>query len=201
MNAMQWVGLIRDIGLILGVPTLIAIGVKLYDRQIEVLKARNEFLKETQYDRAVSLLESQKKVFLLERETLETKIKDLDHSGSQKDESLAELQAQVSEVSDRINSLDRSQSLISEANFARSLFANDASFRQASFRNRVDFSEAAFDNTVYFHRVRFLDVSFDGADLRHGSFRDTDLRGVDLSHAVIDGATKLPKVRYGRIRS
>ena len=45
-----WAELVRDVGLIIGVPVLITIGVKLYGQQIEVLKSRNELLKETQYD-------------------------------------------------------------------------------------------------------------------------------------------------------
>jgi hypothetical protein len=112
---MQWAGFIRDVGLILGVPTLIIIAMKLYDRQIEILKARNEFLKETQYDRASSLLDSQKNVFLVERESLESKIADLERSGSEKDETLAELQRRLAEVLERIQSLDKSKNIIDEA--------------------------------------------------------------------------------------
>ena len=49
-NIRAWAELIRDIGLIIGIPILIGVGVKLYSQQIEILKARNELLKETQYD-------------------------------------------------------------------------------------------------------------------------------------------------------
>lgn len=198
---MQWVSFIRDIGLILGVPTLIGIGMKLYDRQIEILKARNEFLKETQYDRASSLLDSQKKVFLVERESLENKIAELERSGSQKDETLADLQRKSAEVSERIQSLDKSKSIIDEANFAMTLFANDVNFSAAKFENRVDFSKAWFTSVVRFDDSRFSSrVSFDNADLQNASFVSTDLRGVDLSKAVIDQTTKLPKVHYGRYK-
>ena len=71
---MQWVSFVRDLGLILGVPVLIGIGVRLYNQQIEILKARNELLKETQYDRAVTLLKSQKEAFLVEKADLESKL-------------------------------------------------------------------------------------------------------------------------------
>jgi Tfp pilus assembly protein PilN len=74
---MQWASFIRDIGVILGFPALIIVGIKLYNQQIEILKARNELLRETQYDRAVALLESQKKVFLIEREIMDKQIADL----------------------------------------------------------------------------------------------------------------------------
>ena len=82
---------VRDLGLILGIPVLIGIGVKLYNQQIEILKARNELLKETQYDRAVTLLKSQKEVFLIERSDLENKLSTLESVLSEKDVTLSEI--------------------------------------------------------------------------------------------------------------
>lgn len=88
---MQWVSFVRDLGLILGIPVLIGIGVKLYNQQIDILKARNELLKETQYDRAVTLLKSQKEVFLIERSDLENKLSTLESVLSEKDAKLSEI--------------------------------------------------------------------------------------------------------------
>jgi hypothetical protein len=101
-NIMRWIGLFRDIGLILGVPTLMIIGIKLYERQIDILKTQNEslktqneFLKETQYDRAYSLIDSQKKIFQIEREILEKKIYDLKYTRDQKDEKIRQANKQL----------------------------------------------------------------------------------------------------------
>ena len=91
----QWVGFIRDIGSILGILVLIAVGIKLYSQQIEILKARNELLKETQYDRAVSLLESQKKIFLIEREAMDKQIADLERLKNEKEAKVAELKNSI----------------------------------------------------------------------------------------------------------
>lgn len=81
----QWVELLRDIGLVVGVPGLIWVGYKLFNRHIEALKdshkahidaleSENRLLKETQYDRALSLIEAEKKLFQIEREKLEQEI-------------------------------------------------------------------------------------------------------------------------------
>jgi hypothetical protein len=50
----RWAKVIRDVGLIIGVPVIITLGSKLYEQQIaavkahsEVLEAQNNFLKET----------------------------------------------------------------------------------------------------------------------------------------------------------
>jgi Tfp pilus assembly protein PilN len=97
-EVMQWASFLRDIGLILGIPVLLAVGVKLYSQQIEILKARNELLKETQYDRAVSLLESQKKIFLLEREAMDKQIADLERLKNEKEAKVAELKHSIEEA-------------------------------------------------------------------------------------------------------
>jgi uncharacterized protein YjbI with pentapeptide repeats len=198
-NILEWVSLIRDVGLILGVPTLIAVGVKLYGQQIEILKARNELLKDTQYDRASALLESQKKVFLLEREELDRQITELKRSGSEKDETLTELNRQIAEITSRIESLDRSKELIDEANLARSLFSKDVSFRAEKFEKRIDFSATEFNNAVNFEAASFNShVNFNRADLRKATFRYADLRGVNLATAITDSRTKLPGETVGK---
>lgn len=71
---MRWARLIRDIILIIGIPIFIIFGMKLYNSQIEILNAQVELLKETQYDRALSLIKSQKELHKMEREKLEDEI-------------------------------------------------------------------------------------------------------------------------------
>jgi hypothetical protein len=62
------------------------------------LKARNELLKETQYDRAVTLLKSQKEVYLLERSDLENQLAKLGTL-------LTEKNAQLSEVKEGVKGI------------------------------------------------------------------------------------------------
>src|SRR3954453_5467092 len=71
--------LVRDIGVILGFPVLLTIGVKLYDLQtkgleaqikanevqLKAVEAQDSLLKETQYNRALALLKSQKDLALV----------------------------------------------------------------------------------------------------------------------------------------
>ncbi len=64
----RWAKLIRDIGVILGVHTLIVIASNLYSVQIDVLKEQNELLKHTQYDKAHALIEAQKKLIKHEQQ-------------------------------------------------------------------------------------------------------------------------------------
>jgi hypothetical protein len=87
-RASRIASLVRDIGMILGIPVVLTVGLKLYDIQtqaleaqvkageshIKVVEAQNVLLKETQYDRAVALLKGQKEAFELERNTLEQQI-------------------------------------------------------------------------------------------------------------------------------
>lgn len=208
-----WAELVRDLGLIIGIPILIGVGVKLYGQQIEILKARNELLKETQYDRALSIIKSQKEVYELERQSLEKAIKGLEGSLSERAEALSDKEKEIAalrvrsqEVTEAIGSLDRSASVIERASFAQALFRDDAIFRQSRFSRTVDFSASMFDSRVSFALSKFRaptsfkgavfqgGVVFDGADLRSASFDGSDLRSVDLSRARVDKDTKLPKI-------
>src|SRR5262249_11575604 len=71
----------------------------------EVLEAQNNFLKETQYDRAATLLVSQKKVYELEREQLQRQIAALEQKGSEKTEELAKLKKQQQGVDSTLQAL------------------------------------------------------------------------------------------------
>jgi prefoldin subunit 5 len=53
----------------------------MYDLQIETLTQQTALLKETQYDRALSLIKSQKELFNNERQALTTRIASLTQSG------------------------------------------------------------------------------------------------------------------------
>ena len=97
-------GLVRDIGVIVGVPTIIVVGMRLYDlqtkaleqqvkaneAQIHALEAQNTVLKETQFDRAAALIKGQKDVYEAERTALLQQIGDLKNSGDQRVAALEE---------------------------------------------------------------------------------------------------------------
>ncbi len=101
-------GLVRDIGVIIGVPTIIVVGMRLYDlqtkaleqqvkaneAQIHALEAQNTVLKETQFDRAAALIKEQKDVYEAERTVLVQQITDLRKSG---DERVAALEEQLNQ--------------------------------------------------------------------------------------------------------
>jgi hypothetical protein len=66
--------LVRDVGVILGIPVVLTVGIKLYDLQTKALEAQmkaveaqNEVLKQTQYDRALAMIKSQRELFDNER--------------------------------------------------------------------------------------------------------------------------------------
>jgi hypothetical protein len=76
----EGVRLLRDIGILLGVPAIIIVGLKLYDLQdrafqqqmkaneahINALGAENSVLRETQFDRALQLMKGQKELYDLD---------------------------------------------------------------------------------------------------------------------------------------
>lgn len=114
-----WVEFIRDVGLILGIPILIGVGVQLYTQQIEILKARTELLKETQYDRALSVIKSQKEIYELERQSLDKSIKKLEGTISKSTETLSDkekeiaiLRTRLTKVIETIGSLEASTYVI-----------------------------------------------------------------------------------------
>jgi hypothetical protein len=109
--------LVRDIGVIVGVPTIITVGISLYDiqskaleqqvkaneAQIKALESQNNVLKETQFDRALTIIKSQKEAYELERGGLEKQINDLRKSG---DERVALLEVRLREATKQIQTSD-----------------------------------------------------------------------------------------------
>jgi hypothetical protein len=94
--------LVRDVGVILGLPVILTVGVKLYDlqtkaleSQMKAIEAQNEVLKQTQYDRALVVIKSQRELFNDERAALEQKIAILSTSGKDQSEELNKLNQQI----------------------------------------------------------------------------------------------------------
>jgi hypothetical protein len=114
--------IIRDIGLIVGVPSIITVGIFLYRLEAEALKARSEaleaqnnFLKETQYDRAAALLEGQKKVYEFDRESLRKELDKAKQDGSASEEKVKQLQEQLTEISAKIKAFETSRDFLQNA--------------------------------------------------------------------------------------
>jgi hypothetical protein len=104
--------LIGDIGIIVGVPAIIGIGIKLYKRQMDILKEKNEFLMLTQFDNAVSMIKSQKSAYELEREQLEKEIRDLKQSRHQDGAELEIVSTNLGLVKNRISTLEDNENAI-----------------------------------------------------------------------------------------
>lgn len=89
--------MLRDIGIVLGVPTLIAVGSQYYEMQLSALRDQNELLKETQFDRARDLLKAQKELYESEnRIQKERVIKELQ-----------KLQSRINEYNKRFNDMPK----------------------------------------------------------------------------------------------
>jgi chromosome segregation ATPase len=95
--------LVRDVGVILGIPVVLTVGIKLYDLQTKALEsqmkaveAQNEVLKQTQYDRALAMIKSQRELFENERASLQKQVVDLSTSGKDRSEEIAKLQQRIS---------------------------------------------------------------------------------------------------------
>jgi hypothetical protein len=118
----RWARIIRDIGLIVGVPSIVTVGIFLYNQEAAALKARSEaleaqnnFLKETQYDRAAALLEGQKKDYEFERERLRKELDKAKQEGSASEEKAKQLQEQLTEISAKIQAFETSRDFLKNA--------------------------------------------------------------------------------------
>jgi hypothetical protein len=84
-NIKEIAELIRDVGFILGIPFIISLFFKLNNRYVTILKEENAILKETQYDKALNQIKSQKELFEIEKSKLEQEIDKLQTNLREKD--------------------------------------------------------------------------------------------------------------------
>ena len=77
----RWAALLRDVGVIFGIPSILYIAIQLYgfqlqgmQAQIAALKEQNETLRERQYDRAATIIKSQKELSEVELDMIEKSI-------------------------------------------------------------------------------------------------------------------------------
>lgn len=101
----DWAGFIRDLGLIIGMPAMVVVGVQLYELQLDaleqqkaVIEERNKLLEETQYDRALNLIRAQKDLFALEREQLEAQLATARQAAEQDRGKITELERELGEL-------------------------------------------------------------------------------------------------------
>jgi hypothetical protein len=97
-RAKEIAGLVRDIGLILGVPSIIVVGMSIYDlqskaneAQVNALEAEISGLKETQYDRAAALIKGQKDVYEADRARLDQQITQLKEDLARNNQKIAQV--------------------------------------------------------------------------------------------------------------
>ena len=53
---------LRNIGIILGVPTIIGLAIYFHNAEVSALRAENDLLRQTQYDKALPMIEAQNKL-------------------------------------------------------------------------------------------------------------------------------------------
>ena len=106
MNIARWASVLRDVGVILGLPIVIGLGIKFYRRQIDLLKAENKLLRETQYPRALEVIEAQRKVYELERLELMKKIGELEKYRD-REHDIQQLKETAILIDSRMKSLDQ----------------------------------------------------------------------------------------------
>ena len=210
----KWATVIRDVGLILGIPTIIVVGLKLYGVEVDALKQQNELLTETQYDLALSLLVSQKDLFEIERQELEQEFKSLQASGESASQEAKILKHQLEKIKQGIANFTKSIYEL-QVNSTKGRFRSNVVFRQTEFDGRVDFSQTYltgnvnfakslfkgnvdFSGSIFQGRAGFLGAQFrtppdfSDAQMKDAIFNGTDLRGADLSRAIVDKNTHLP---------
>lgn len=86
---------IKDVGIIAGVTIIISFLIKLYRKQIDILKTEMDILKRTQYDQFVVQLEAQKDIYEWEKSQLETEIENLKESNTNKTVKIEKLEEKV----------------------------------------------------------------------------------------------------------
>src|SRR5262245_35410749 len=69
---------------------------KALEAQMKAVEAQNEVLKQTQYDRALAMIKSQRELFENERASLQKQVADLSTSGKDRSEEIAKLEQRIS---------------------------------------------------------------------------------------------------------
>lgn len=111
-----WAKRLRSLGIIIGVPTIVGVAVYFHNAQITALKEQNEILRQTQYDKALPMIEAQNKLRDHERrivaeslalinESMEYVAKFTHYQGLPKDFSPDLFERNIQEVSEKLKEL------------------------------------------------------------------------------------------------
>ena len=107
IDAAKYAALLRDIGVVLGVPTLIVVALRLHAQHVASLQAQIDLAKSTQYDRALAIIEAQKKVFVIERELLEKSATEFQKKGAEYEGEVSRLQSKIRDLNVGVDQLTK----------------------------------------------------------------------------------------------
>jgi len=137
----DWVRFLRDVAMLFGMPTVAAIAIFLYKRQIAALRSKNETLEVLQFDRALAQIKAQTELHKRERASLERQIKELGSQKSKKDGEVTELRESLAHVKSRLAFLDRDRRRIAH----RLLSHSESDVTAASSSGQIEDFDAEFE--------------------------------------------------------
>ena len=204
----QWVSLLRDIGLLIGVPILIVVGMELYglqikalEKQISMLELEKKSLEKFTFDNAYNLIDSQEKLFLKEKKLVTKSLADLlDNNELQKerlDIVIAKVNEHVKQIEER--SLKLESDLIKERENLMSI-RNEYDELEGELMEYDELSLAFFDKSkqerdailkrikVYFSKGfdgRLLDVERESLNIERGAF-DLDKESLKVERRTFE---------------
>lgn len=74
----RWSKVIRDVGVTLGIPVLLAVGVYLHNQQVSILEAQIDALSTMSYDKALDVMRAQTELYADERTDYEQRLSSLE---------------------------------------------------------------------------------------------------------------------------
>ncbi len=104
--AKQILEILRDLGIVIGIPTVIALWYRMIRARIDLLNEKIDFLEKTQYPNALIMLESQKKLYEIELQQLLLKLKKLEQASAPDLKEKTEIEENIQIVNESLNSLD-----------------------------------------------------------------------------------------------
>ena len=112
-------GDVRDVFVILGIPSLMGIGLQLHHEQLASLKAANEaqaaqiqLLKETQYDKALSQIKAQRELFEAQIASYSNRIQILERSASTSSNEIRKLRQDIDQKQKMIETLKKAKDIL-----------------------------------------------------------------------------------------
>ena len=107
-SAQRYTALIRDIGLILGIPTVGLIAHYLYRARIRALEAQLRLAEASSYDKSLSKIRAQKELFELELTEMEQALQSLQASEYEKQIEVEKLELRIERLTSQIKELETS---------------------------------------------------------------------------------------------